>query len=75
MEAFASTRTEALPADRRASEVDYLALLAADLGYFSSSSYAELATELTEIRRMLTGFHKQIRLTVAKNDEKLRANS
>lgn len=44
-----------------AGEVDYLALLAADLGYIPPSNYIELASELNEIRRMLTGFYKQVR--------------
>jgi len=44
-----------------ASEVDYLALLASDIGYVPSADYIELASELNEIRRMLTGLYKQIR--------------
>ena len=44
-----------------ASEVDYLALLAADLGYVPRSDYVELAAELIEIRRMLTAFYKHVR--------------
>jgi len=44
-----------------ASELDYLILLAADLGYFSESKHTEVAYELREIRRMLTGFFKQLR--------------
>ena len=47
-----------------ASEVDYLALLAADLGYVSRSKYAEVASELNEVRRMLTGLYKQLRMPV-----------
>jgi four helix bundle protein len=47
-----------------ASEVDYLALLAADLGYVSRAKYTEVASELNEVRRMLTGLYKQLRAPV-----------
>ena len=63
-----------------ASEVDYLTFLGAELGYVSSDKYTELATELTEVRGMLTGFYKRIRTTnehrdTEKRDERLRAKS
>ena len=45
-----------------ASEVDYLALLASDLGYVPPDAYTKLTSELNEIRRMLTGLYKQVRL-------------
>jgi four helix bundle protein len=48
-----------------ASEVAYLSLLAKDLGYLEEHAYERLATELSEIRRMLTTFYKRIRQTPA----------
>ena len=46
-----------------ASELDYLFLLAKDLGLLAEDSYKELLTELTEIRKMLTTFIKTVRKT------------
>ena len=48
-----------------ASEVDYLALLAADLGYLPQSKYLEVVSDLNEIRRMLTGLFKQLSAPIA----------
>ncbi len=42
-----------------ASELDYLLLLATDLGYLQS--HESLTDELSQIRRMLTVFYKRIR--------------
>lgn len=58
-----------------ASEVDYLVLLASDLGYVPSADYIELASELNEIRRMLTGFYKQIRSAGQRKGGESAANS
>lgn len=46
-----------------ASELDYLLLLATDLGLLAEDSYNELLTELIEIRKMLTTFIKTVRKT------------
>jgi four helix bundle protein len=54
-----------------ASEVDYLTLLACDLGYVSTPDYTELASELSEIRRMLTGLYKQLRPTIERQSHEL----
>ena len=48
-----------------ASEVDYLALLASDLGYLPEAKYMEVVSELNEIRRMLTGLFKQLSPPIA----------
>jgi len=44
-----------------ASELDYLLLLARDLGYVESTTHKNLRDELAEIRRMLTVFYKRVR--------------
>jgi four helix bundle protein len=44
-----------------ASDLDYLLVLARDLGYLAPVGYVRLAGELTEIRRMLTVFYKRVR--------------
>jgi len=44
-----------------ASEVDYLLFLAKDLGYLAATESADLAAELSQIRRMLTAFYKRVR--------------
>ncbi len=44
-----------------ASELDYLLRLGRDLEYFQPSEYRQLDAELSEIRRMLTGFYKRVR--------------
>ena len=46
-----------------ASELDYLLLLAKDIGFLEEASYIELSAELTEIRKMLTTFIKTVRRT------------
>ena len=51
---------------RSASELDYLTFLATDLGYLSRPQHAEVASELNEIRRMLTGMFKQMRAPIGK---------
>lgn len=44
-----------------ASEVEYLLLLAKDLGYVEPAGYEILAAKLEEIRKMLTAFYKRVR--------------
>jgi len=44
-----------------ASELDYLLLLARDLGLLAEGNYRESLTELIEIRKMLTTFIKTVR--------------
>ena len=44
-----------------ASELEYHLLLARDLGFLSSAAYAVLNTNVTEIKRMLTGFTKKLK--------------
>ncbi len=44
-----------------ASEVEYLLLLAKDLGYVEPVDYETLAAKLEEIRKMLTAFYKRVR--------------
>jgi len=44
-----------------ASEVEYQLLLARDLGYLPEDEHGNLATEVTEIRRMLLAFNSKIR--------------
>ena len=44
-----------------ASELNYLLRLGKDLGYVPTTEYEKLATELGEIRKMLTAFYKRIR--------------
>jgi len=46
-----------------ASEVDYLLYLAMELKYIDSEKYKPLNNELTEIRKMLSGYIKTIRNT------------
>ena len=53
-----------------ASEVAYLSLLARDLGYFEPRTYDLLATELDEVRRMLTAFYKRVRRIPAGADRR-----
>ena len=40
-----------------ASEVEYLVLLAADLGYLTAPDQSRLATAVVEVRKMLAAFH------------------
>jgi four helix bundle protein len=56
-----------------ASELDYLLLLANDLGYLQG--YEGLNAELGEIRRMLTVFYKRIRRVPEKQMAQPLANS
>lgn len=44
-----------------ASEVDYLILLAADLGYVTPGEHQKLEQGVTQVRRMLTGLDKRLR--------------
>lgn len=44
-----------------ASEVEYELLLAKDLGYLSEGQHRTLSTEVTEIRRMLLAFNRNLR--------------
>ena len=46
-----------------ASELDYLLLLAKDIGLLDEGTYKELFIELVEIRKMLTTFIKTVRKT------------
>lgn len=46
-----------------ASELDYLLLLAMDIGLLAEDRYKELLAELVEIRKMLTTFIKTVRKT------------
>ena len=43
------------------SELEYLLLLAHDLGYFSPSVYHELQSMLIEVRKMLNAFIQQLK--------------
>ena len=43
-----------------ASELDYHLLLARDLNFVNSGDYAQLANELTEVRRMLNSFIQKL---------------
>lgn len=43
------------------SELEYLLLLAHDLGYFQESSYQSMLTDLVEIRKMLNAFIQRLR--------------
>ncbi len=47
-----------------ASELDYLLLLAFDLGYLNEKEYQKLLTELSRARRMLTGLYKSVKDTI-----------
>ena len=44
-----------------ASELEYHLLLARDLGFLKSSAYDQLAADVTEVKRMLTGFIQKLR--------------
>jgi len=44
-----------------ASELDYLILLAGDLGYLKPDVKQTLSADLQEIRRMLTVFYQRVR--------------
>lgn len=44
-----------------ASELDYQLILARDLKYMDQNEYEKIKNELTEIRKMLTAFIKQVR--------------
>jgi four helix bundle protein len=44
-----------------ASELEYHLLLAHDLGYCSDDTYQHLLQETTGVKRMLTGFIKQLK--------------
>jgi len=46
-----------------ASELDYLLLLAMDIGLLAKDSHGQLLAELTEIRKMLTTFIRTVRKT------------
>ena len=48
-----------------AAEVDYLLLLAHDLGYLPSEQLAVLGDEIDQIRRMLSGLRASLRATAA----------
>ena len=43
-----------------AAEVEYLLLLAHELGYLEATKYRHLAAEIDEIRRMLGALHSQV---------------
>ena len=44
-----------------ASELQYLILLASDLGYLTPEAGTSLAAELEQVRRMLTALYKRVR--------------
>jgi four helix bundle protein len=46
-----------------ASEVDYLLFLGMELKYIDSKIYSAISNELTEVRKMLSGYIKTIRNT------------
>ena len=58
-----------------ASEVDYLILLARDLGYLPAGQYDAASAELDEIRRMLTALYKRIRRVPERQAAPSSANS
>jgi four helix bundle protein len=43
-----------------ASELEYHALLAHDLGYLTNEAYKQLDCDITEVKRMLTGFIQKL---------------
>jgi four helix bundle protein len=45
---------------RSASETEYHLLLARDLGYLDIKTYEELNSQVTEVKRMLTGFIQKL---------------
>ena len=47
-----------------ASELEYQLLLALDLGYLSPEVHKDAEREITEIKRMLTGFNAQVRSSI-----------
>jgi four helix bundle protein len=49
-----------------ASELDYQLLLSRDLGFLNDDVYTSLASELTEIRRMLTRLIQSVRKSKSK---------
>jgi four helix bundle protein len=52
-----------------ASEVEYLLILARDLGYVESEAHREFEERVTELKRMLTAFLKKLRSdSVAESD-------
>jgi four helix bundle protein len=44
-----------------ASEADYQLLLARDLGYLDTSTYAQLFEKVSEVKRMLNAFERSLR--------------
>jgi four helix bundle protein len=58
-----------------ASELDYLILLARDLGYLPVGQYDAASAELDEIRRMLTALYKRIRRVPERHAAPSSANS
>lgn len=44
-----------------ATELEHYVLLSRDLKYFSRSLYEELAADVTDVKRMLTGFIQKLR--------------
>ena len=44
-----------------ASELEYHLLLSRDLGYLSAGMYDELAAQVVEVKRMLTGLGQRLR--------------
>lgn len=49
------------------SEVEYWVLFGKDVGYFPDSDYERLTAKTIEVRRMLFGFRKAIRKSLAGN--------
>ena len=57
-----------------ASEVQYQIILARDLGYLAGESYAELAADVEEVKKMLSALLKRVRASTA-NSRQRTANS
>ena len=53
-----------------ANELDYLLLLATELGYVSRNDYEKVVSELNRVRRMLTSFYKGIKQSLASAQKK-----
>lgn len=52
-------------ANASASELQYLFILAGDLGYLQGKGYADLSTSITELKKMLSALIKSVRARIA----------
>ena len=52
------------------SELEYLLLLARDLGYLSDENHQILNNDLTEVRRMLNGFIQKLKISTSSHNTK-----